>query len=419
MITRTTRTLNPRFTSGKSRRGTHRHSCLHQNTLRRSTQKTRHFTTNNLFCQPNSPKQALSILDLCEPLEFEEFDDFKSVGYRGPDKESFHKEISTIARRIPFGYFDLFDDPIDDSLRSDIEQLRLAVEIETFIGNNDVKSILDRHESICQSLQKERCRIDIRLLFRIVAAALTYDYKKTVSTIGLDYAKIFIKNRAFQLFIPIAKLLLYPTIFEIDEMPPFLAMLDNDSLIDSYDYDIIGDDDDDAPNDKGVIKIESNSNEKAKYAMSQLLSAPDIVLHQLNFLRDFTEIVWGPEGGTSTSKLVELMDAAPKPLVIPFSLSATYLHMLLRDSFFKEFFQYTYFMVGETSGYPSKKIFKKFADLGMREFEQFLTKKIVSPKKGTREIANFEKALKGVLYFISNPSVYPSKSGELFKSTFE
>lgn len=367
----------------------------------------------------NSPKQALSILDLCEPMEFDEFNDFKSVGFKVPDKDSFYREIATISRRIPLGYFDLFNISLDDSLKSDIEQLRLAVEIETFVADNDVKSILDRHESICQSLQKERCRIDIRLLFRIVAAALTYDYKKTVSTIGLDYAKIFIKNRAFQLFIPIAKLLLYPTVFEINEMPPFLAMLENDSLIDSNDYDIINDDDDDFSSSRRAIKIDSNSDEKPKYAMSQLLSAPDIVLHQLNFLRDFTLIVWGPEGGNCTTKLVELMDTAPKPIIMPFSLSATYMHMLLRDSFFKEFFHHAYFMIGETSGYPSKKIFGKFAELGLREFEQFLNKKIISPKKGTREMINFEKALKGVLYFISNPSAIPVKVKQLFRSAFE
>lgn len=240
-----------------------------------------------------------------------------------------------------------------------------------------------------------------------------------MSTIGLDYAKIFIKNRAFQLFVPIAKLLLYPTVFEIKEMPPFLAALDNDSLIDSNDDDFGNDDDDDPMNDDGNSESEKSSDEKAKYTMSQLFSAPDVVLHQLNFLRDFTEIVWGPDGGASTLRLIELMDAAPKPVVLPFSLSATYMHMLLRDSFFKEFFQHAYFMAGETCGYPSRKIFKKFGELGLREFEQFLSKKIISPKKGTHEMGNFEKALKGILYFISNPSVFPVKAAQLFRNAFE
>jgi len=372
------------------------------------------------------PEEALAVLNLCYQREVQTAVDFTALNTQAPSEELFSQDVAGIAIQVPPGYHERFATEIDPSLSVDIEQLKLVLELQIMLQKKQTNAIMARHKDICDSLRKDRTRIDVALLYQIVRAELETDYIKTVGEFGVDLALFFAASRNFSAFSPIAHLLLWPTIFDEEAACASTALIMAGATPDVAKPEIDDGDDDEEDSTSASTSsskstetksaatsrdstarrslVASASEQQAKgddgekrHVLSHLLRKHEFVIEQLRFLREFTEVSWRAQPGT-VSRLVEMISAEkrPRPFVLSFAANATFMHALLRDNLFREFFAFVDELVQNTAGYSTQMIFKAFATVGARDFAKFLKEKMVPDSKRPWETDHLQKALNAV-----------------------
>lgn len=368
-------------------------------------------------------EEALALLNMCFEATPEQITAGDLSAALAPPPGGFLDEARFFAAHVPLGYHARFQTRLDDTLTESLDRLKLVLDLKTMVRQRQPEEIVPRHLEIATSLRSDKNRIDVTLLYQVVATVLDYDYLQAVR-MALDYATIFALQRQFSLFSPIAHLVLYPTVFdeEVAAASPLLTSALG-LLADAH----AGNDDESEYTTRSISIATPGSNTsntsntsspapvtptatpstaplgKESTSFEVLLSKPEVMLDQIRFLRMYLEAAWSSDPAREV-RAVMRRRARLKPFVLSFEAVAVYLNTLAAAHEFHHYFAFLVEAETRLAACATPNVVQLFYPLGLRQLGAFLAAPLVDPRAAWDTTA-LENAVSSVVFVTSHRTV--------------
>jgi len=215
---------------------------------------------------------------------------------------------------------------------------------------------------------------------------MPYDLIRAIEA-ATDIADVLAVSGDFNIFLPIARLLFFPTIYESDFI---------------YDHDI---------DDKQEEKIKQTQADE-RQLVEKLLNKNDI-LEQLTFMKKFYVKLWGEQGD-----IIEYATANQPDLILSASLNRTYLNLLLAHHQYSKFYAYAITLQKETAGSKFAEQVKETVGKSYAHLGAYVKETREPPPYDDRDkqrsipliyssLAQVEHAILDVIKILYNPSIFP------------
>ena len=368
-------------------------------------------------------EDALALLNMCFEATPEQITKDDLSAALAPPPGVFLDEARFFAAHVPFGYHARFPARVADGLTESLDRLKLVLDLKMMVRQHQPEEIVPRHPEIMTSLRSDKNRIDVTLLYQVVATVLAHDYLQAVR-MAVDYACVFATQRQFSQFSPIAHLVLYPTVFdeEVAAASPLLTSALG-LLADAH----AGNDDESEyttrslsiavpgssssspapPTPTANASANANANAaalgKESTTFDVFLSKPEVMLDQMQFLRMYLEAAWSSDP-TRRVRAVMRKRARLQPFVLSFEAVAVYLNMLAAAHEFHHYFAFLVEAETRLAACTTPSVVQLFYPLGLRQLGTFLAAPLVDPKAPWDTTA-VENAVSSIVFVTSHRTV--------------
>lgn len=255
------------------------------------------------------------------------------------DRQQFEKDLIYYSYYIPPNYADHLWPSTSKNLMFDIENLKLNLELEQYINDNNVKELCQTTTDIIEFLKRDENSIKIELLQQIVSAMMPYNYLMALDLVS-QMSRVF-NSKTPKLFKNICSLLLFPTIYETD--------IDFDTI---YATDLYRTTIDGLLNASTMLGVQLDCT---------------YLGDQIEFLKKFYEILWSQ----NPSYIIKLFDNS-KSICISSTAVRIYLNQLLINKDFDKFYIKVTQFIERTKGYPFEDVLQRYLNSNVKKLQNYL-----------------------------------------------
>jgi len=220
--------------------------------------------------------------------------------------KTFEEDLKQYSYFIPPNFPEYLSKPAEPAITGKIELLKLSLELFKFVHQNAGDELLERSKEICDLIQNNPDSIANDVLVQVLETTSTHDYLRSLQ-FAQDLGEIFKTKNKWNDFIPIAKSVLRPTIYE-------------------------------------------NGSEKPSTQITAALSNANDILDQIDFLKEATKLQWSANP-QDEDELIPFYEGHRPKLILSASLQRIFLNALLQRHQYNKFYNYSFSLLKIVEGF--------------------------------------------------------------------
>jgi len=221
---------------------------------------------------------------------------------------------------------------------------------------------------------------------------MPYDYLKTIE-MAIEIADVFALSSDFNMFVPIARMLLFPTIYE------------SDIIYEQYD---------------GEAKLEEKIKETqtTDSRVTEKLMNKDNVLEQLTFMKKFYTKLF-----TEQDDVIKYTEANQPDIILSASVNRVYLNLLLAYHKYNNFYSYTCALKKEVGNSKFGELVQKIIDTSYSLLSAHLKESAKDQDDKNKDVGQFltrvEETIVMILNLVYSSSIspYPDELSDILDSS--
>eukprot|EP01116_Phalansterium_solitarium_P009243 TRINITY_DN2330_c0_g2_i1.p1 TRINITY_DN2330_c0_g2~~TRINITY_DN2330_c0_g2_i1.p1 ORF type:complete len:841 (-),score=-40.49 TRINITY_DN2330_c0_g2_i1:39-2561(-) len=322
---------------------------------------------------------ALSILELCyerQPPDPEgttppaTYQPKRSERNKVNDDEDtrhfFVEDLRTYTYYIPPDYPSHLATPTDPEVMERIQLLKMNLELQLFVDKGQSAEILERMPEIYEFLTKDRSSIPALLMLKVLKV-LTSDYYVKALEVGKCLADIYHSVGGWADFLPMARLLLQPTIYDTSQ--------------------------------------DASTGNQVSTMLATKLAKHEDVISQLDFMRSFYELLWSPDPNDQTQMISFVEDNKPE-VVWNATTNRLFFNVLLLQNQYDKFYIESNYLVKVAEGAEFSEILNRLRNDAFPKLQNYLQECQIRTDKPS-DLSQYRDALRIIINTLLNSAQLP------------